>query len=65
MPSSISAVNSLFILLHMTWSSPRFPLCSHSMVHSKNNSYFVGIKPLLEQDLIKLFYNDIYLVHVI
>ena len=32
----------------MTGSSPTFPLCSHSMVHSKNNSYFLGIKLLLK-----------------
>ena len=38
-----------------TGSSPIFPLRSHSLVHSKNNSYFVGIQTLLEKELIKLF----------
>ena len=30
----------------MTWSIRRFPLQYHSLVHSKNNSYFLGIGPI-------------------
>ena len=28
--------------------NPGFPICSHYLVCSKNNSYFVGIDPLIE-----------------
>ena len=31
-----------------TGSSQRCPLCSNSLVHSENNSYFVEIQPLLK-----------------
>ena len=41
--------------VNYTGSSPRFPLCSHYLVHSKNNYWFVGIQPLLEQNIIKIF----------
>ena len=30
--------------------------CSYSLVRSKNNSYFVGIKPILVWDLIEIFW---------
>ena len=36
-------------------SSQRCPLHSHSMVHTENNFCFLGIQPLLDQDIIKLF----------
>ena len=32
----------------MPGSSPTFPLRSHSLVHSKNNSHFVGIGPICD-----------------
>ena len=43
------------MIVHKTGYIPRCSLCSHSLVHSKNNSWFLGIQPLLDQDLIKLF----------
>ena len=33
----------------------RCPLCSHSLVCSENNSYFIGMKPLLKKYLIGIF----------
>ena len=39
-----------------TVSKPRCPIWSHSLVCSKNNSYFVRIDPLLEWDIIELFW---------
>ena len=46
-PMGQAGKKSLLRLLK-TGSSPRYPRYYHSMVYSKNNSYFVGIKPLLE-----------------
>ena len=40
---------------YMKGSIPICPIWSHSLVHEKNNSYYVGIEPLLKQELIKLF----------
>ena len=39
----------------VTWSSPRCPLWSNSLVHSKNNSYFVIIGPIRYVDLTCIF----------
>ena len=41
---------------HVTWSIPICPLRSHSMIHSKNNSYFVRIWPIFDIELICLFW---------
>ena len=41
---------------HVTGSSQRCPLRYHSLVCSKNNSYLVGIKPLIYWDLLKIFW---------
>ena len=38
-----------------TGSSRRFPLQYHYLVHSKNNSYFVGIGPIRDIELICIF----------
>ena len=38
----------------LTCSRPRFLLLSHSLVRSKTNSQFVGIKPQLKKDLFKV-----------
>ena len=40
---------------HMTGSIPRCPLQSHYLVHRENNSYFVGIGPICDIDLICIF----------
>ena len=37
-------------------SSTRCPLFSHSLVHIKNNSYFVRTQHLLDQKLMKIFF---------
>ena len=39
----------------MMWSSPRCPLQYHSLVHSENNSYFLGIGPIHYVDLTCIF----------
>ena len=39
----------------MTGSSPRCPLWSHYLVHIKNNSYFLGIGPIRDIDLICIY----------
>ena len=36
-------------------SSPRCPLRSHYLVHSENNSYFLGIGPIRDVDLTCIF----------
>ena len=36
---------------HMTWSSPRRPLCSHSMVCSENHLFIVRIGPIRDKEL--------------
>ena len=38
-----------------TGSRPRFPLRSHSLVHSENNSYFLEIGPIRDIELICIF----------
>ena len=50
------SVNFLIPLCRMYWtcSSPICPLCSHSSVHSKNNSYFLGIKTQLNKELFEV-----------
>ena len=40
----------------LTWYLPRCPLQSHSLVHSKNNSYFFGIGPICDADLTCIFW---------
>ena len=42
-------------MIHMTWSSPRCPLLSYFLVHSKNNSYFVVIWPIRDVELTCIF----------
>ena len=37
--------------LLLTSSSPRCPLWSHYLVHSENNSYFIGIRPIRDVEL--------------
>ena len=37
------------------WSSPRCPLRSHYLVHSKNNSFIVGIGPICDVELTCIF----------
>ena len=39
---------------YITGSSSIWPLCFHSLVRIKNNSYFVGIKPQPREDLCEL-----------
>ena len=39
----------------MKGSIPRFPFRSHSPVHSKNNSYFVGINPQFNKEIFEVF----------
>ena len=46
-----------------TVSIPRFPICSHSPVRSKNISYFVGIKSRIKKGLFEVNYvRIIYLI---
>ena len=47
----MSKVLWLLIMKKMTDSSPRCPIQSHSLVHSENNSYFFGIRPIGDVDL--------------
>ena len=51
-PKSVTALPE--VPLCETGSSPRCPLSSHSAVHSKNNSYFVGIEPQLKKELFEV-----------
>ena len=39
----------------LTWSIPRRPLRSHSLVHSENNYYFLGIGPIRDVELTCIF----------
>ena len=47
-------------MYHNTWSSPRCPLRSHSLLHSKNNSYSVGIGPIRDVELTWIFWSFFY-----
>ena len=40
---------------YMTWSRPRFNLRYNSLVHSKNNDYFVGMGPIRDIELTCIF----------
>ena len=51
LPIHISCV----FVVDMTGSSTRCPLRSHSLVHSENNYYFVGIWPICDIELIYFF----------
>ena len=48
----------------MTCSSSRCPFCSHSLVCSKNNSYFVVFSLYPSKSSSKYFSGGIVLVHV-
>ena len=48
-----------------TWSSPRCPFLYHSLVHSKNNSYFVGIGPICDVDLTCIFLTCFFPFYVV
>ena len=50
---------------HITGYITRSSLHFRSLLYRKNNSYFVVIKPLIIQDLIKIFFCDIQLIPVI
>ena len=50
---SVVYIYIMGVRLSLAGSSPIFPLYSHSLVCGKNNSYFVGVKPLLEWYFIK------------
>ena len=41
-----------------TWSSPKFPLCSHSLVCIENHLFIVGIGPILDKELKLIFRSD-------
>ena len=45
----------LILRSNLMWSSPIFSLRSHSLVHSENNSYFVGLGPIRDVDLTYIF----------
>ena len=51
--------------MHVLWSSPRYLLRYHSLVHSKNNSYFVGIAPICDVELTCIFWPVFTFVHCI
>ena len=42
----------------MTCSSPRCPLCSHSLVYIENRLFIVGIGPILNNELKFIFRYD-------
>ena len=42
----------------MTWSRPRCPLRSHSLVCIENNLFNVGIGPILNKELEFIFRSD-------
>ena len=46
-------------------SSPIFSLRSYSLVCSKDNSYFVGIKPILKRAVLNYVVGDINIVYVL
>ena len=41
-------------IAYKTGSIPICPLCSHSSVRSKNNSYFVWIRPQINKDIFEV-----------
>ena len=47
-----------FCIHYRTWSSPRYPLFSHSLVCIDNNLFIVGIGPILNKELEFIFRTD-------
>ena len=45
-------------VIHMTCSSPRYPLRSHSLVCIENHLFIVGIGPILNKELGFIFRSD-------
>ena len=52
---NIKKLNWHILPMYRTWSSPRYSLRSHSMVHSENNSFFIGIRPIHDLYLTCIF----------